>query len=523
MKWGSFWSLGDNLDTLLLSQGELEYYRLVSPTDHNETLTTARSPAAGRIFSYTPSTDTWKVQPKPEGLTNSVSKIATTYSQKAGKGFFFGGQIFTNAYLDRGETRVGRYATTGANPVGNSHQNALVSFDAASNTWTNSTTALEHTEFGTLTALDAAGPEGLLLLLGGQSGAEQHQGGKSPPEWRTMEAVQVYDIASEKWYNQPTTSEGGFFPDRRTLHCTVAASAPDGSSHNVYMFGGQSDGNREFLRDVWVLSLPAFHWVNLRADLPAGISDAACGKVGERYLFSFGGRDSETPIGGDVACDEREGAVKLLDLAEGKWVEEYKAGDYEVPQAVYRAIGGDGKGGAKMVAPRGGWVDDGLKEVLAIKAVTPELGTSKPGLGSSGESGSDGQTLAGAKEESSGLSGGAIGGIVGGIIAALALVGVVFFLVKRRKRAGHQGVPSSSSSGVNELEARGGAAEYYTYKAPLGTGTEYSDGQAVEKDGSGTVRTELAGSESATVRSELPGHMQGQERVYHEMDTTGRR
>src|SRR5690606_6077171 len=99
MKWGSFWSLGDDSDKILLSQGELEYYRLVDSSDHNSTLTIRRSPAGGRIFEYTPSKDSWKVLPKPDDITNSVSKIATTFSQKANKGFFFGGQIWENAFL----------------------------------------------------------------------------------------------------------------------------------------------------------------------------------------------------------------------------------------------------------------------------------------------------------------------------------------------------------------------------------------------------------------------------------------
>ena len=51
-----------------------------------------------------------------------------------------------------------------------------------------------------------------------------------------MATIDVYDIASSTWYRQTTNGE---YPDTRVNPCSVVAAAPDGSSYNIYMFGGE--------------------------------------------------------------------------------------------------------------------------------------------------------------------------------------------------------------------------------------------------------------------------------------------
>ena len=52
-----------------------------------------------------------------------------------------------------------------------------------------------------------------------------------------MNVVNVYDIATSSWYTQYTNGE---YPDVRVNPCSVVAAAPDGSSYNIYMFGGMA-------------------------------------------------------------------------------------------------------------------------------------------------------------------------------------------------------------------------------------------------------------------------------------------
>ena len=51
-----------------------------------------------------------------------------------------------------------------------------------------------------------------------------------------MNNINVYDIATSSWYTQSTS---GAYPKIRVSPCAVAAVAPDGSSINIYMFGGK--------------------------------------------------------------------------------------------------------------------------------------------------------------------------------------------------------------------------------------------------------------------------------------------
>ena len=78
-----------------------------------------------------------------------------------------------------------------------------------------------------------------------------------------MNNIDVYDIASSTWYKQSTS---GPTPGIRVNPCAVAVSAPDGSSTNIYMFGGQSllpYGNQTQYNDMWILTLPSFTWIQV--------------------------------------------------------------------------------------------------------------------------------------------------------------------------------------------------------------------------------------------------------------------
>jgi predicted lipid-binding transport protein (Tim44 family) len=118
---------------------------------------------------------------------------------------------------------------------------------------------------------------------------------------------------------------------------------------------------------------------------------------------------------------------------------------------------------------------------------------------------------AAADASSSGLSGGAIGGIVGGVVGGLALVGLVAFLLWRRRRAAaHEHAPIASSpqsdKGTNpyEMSAYDTAAHPPT-EAPVTTKYGYRDeAYAHEAPGAGTYASEVPG-ESRPVAYEMEG------------------
>ena len=81
-----------------------------------------------------------------------------------------------------------------------------------------------------------------------------------------MNNIDVYDIATSKWYKQATS---GPMPNIRVNPCAVTAAAPDGSSTQIYMFGGQNlipAGNQTQYDDMWILSIPSFNWIKVDQD-----------------------------------------------------------------------------------------------------------------------------------------------------------------------------------------------------------------------------------------------------------------
>ncbi|RPA84162.1 hypothetical protein BJ508DRAFT_412878 [Ascobolus immersus RN42] len=416
-KFGSFWTVGS--DSLLLSQGELQWYPVVSSATHTETVAIERTPPRGSSFKYDISSNSWTTLPPDSDVPNSVVRGASTFSEKTGKGFVLGGAVWPNSYEDSTRTEVKPDQDRGPGEV---MLKGMLNYDSKSGNWRNETTQLEHIDYATLTAIDDIGEEGILAVLGGSF--------KNEDEWRSLRAVQVYDVASKRWYNQDTTAEGGFFPSDRIHHCAVAVSSPDRSSHNIYIYGGMSPGKKAILDDVWVLSLPAFHWVKVSKETTAGRAAMSCNIVGkeERFLFIFGG-DKGKDFEQD--CDEG-GPGRLFDLSSGIWRSDFKIAEkYEVPQPVYAAIGGGKDGKAKMLKPRNGFVDDGLEGIFAVEQKAgPSTNPKGNPATSSPDSKADEMTVARNDKK---LGSGAIAGIVVGILAFLALVFLLFFFLRRRR------------------------------------------------------------------------------------------
>lgn len=81
---------------------------------------------------------------------------------------------------------------------------------------------------GVLVFVPGWGVSGVLIGLAG---------GTASDFTNDMSQLDVYDIASSTWYHQTTT---GTAPGVRVNPCAVVASAPDASSFQIYLYGGQN-------------------------------------------------------------------------------------------------------------------------------------------------------------------------------------------------------------------------------------------------------------------------------------------
>lgn len=166
-----------------------------------------------------------------------------------------------------------------------------------------------------------------------------------------MEIVAVYDIATKVWYQQKTT---GPYPIGLAQGCTVVASAQDGSSHNIYWYGG-FDGTHPsdpFSDEVWVLSIPSFTWVLLSQGVVSHArAGHRCVKPYPDQMFVIGGYTTE--VGTGYNCVEG-GIIQSFNLSSGQWLDSYDPkvySSYQVPDLVVSKIGGSGSGGANTTVP----------------------------------------------------------------------------------------------------------------------------------------------------------------------------
>ena len=265
-----------------------------------------------------------------------------------------------------------------------------------------------------------------------------------------MNVIDVYDIATSSWYKQATS---GPSPGFRVNPCAVVTAASDGSSYNMYMYGGQNlqpAGNQTQYGDMWILTIPSFTWYEVNTDgqsVPPPRAGHTC-NVWDGQMISVGGY-----VGEELTCDSP--GIYVFDMSNLKWVNTFTALSpgssansnpqvnpssstgqdnplnqqpaqigtsntsgligsygYQVPQEVVSIVGGSPGGGATITAP-------------AQSATTGPLATGKPITYTT--TNSAGAIITATSLPGSPVDGGKSGPNVGAIIAGV-IAGVFFLL-----------------------------------------------------------------------------------------------
>jgi hypothetical protein len=191
-----------------------------------------------------------------------------------------------------------------------------------------------------------------------------------------MNIIDVYDIANSEWYQQSTS---GTSPPIRVNPCTVVAAAPDGTSFNVYLYGGQNlipFGSQIQYSDMWILTIPSFTWIQVdmtgQSEPPARAGHTC--HMWDGQMVVVGGY-----VGKDISCDSP--GIYVFNTSSLQWTNSFtslpgspfSAGSsssssssssdssviagsygYEVPAAVQSVIGGSSQGGATATTPAAG-------------------------------------------------------------------------------------------------------------------------------------------------------------------------
>ncbi|KAK6333736.1 hypothetical protein TWF730_003919 [Orbilia blumenaviensis] len=324
------------------------------------------------------------------------------------------------------------YDTTGrvgyivGGSVNTAPTNSFITFDFNDRTWTNRTLP-----WGTSHGNSAMGS-----IFFNERLVHIHVGGYVNGSYIAMNHARIYDTETQDWYTQDIT---GTAPSTRGDSCTAVVSAPDGSSHQIYMFGGSMDDSRnsQYFSELWVLNIPSFTWILLdnsrEGNAPSQRSAASCNIVKDHYLLVYGGKKAAV-ASQPAECEPDGGAAYFMDLNTLTWLDTFEGSanksNYSVPPPISDVLGGNGYGGANLLAPPGGFENEILATIFAIngtRAINPN-GTQPPGPGSTSQ----------VPERDASPSSVPVGAIVGGVLGGLllvALAALAFFCVRKRRKA----------------------------------------------------------------------------------------
>jgi Kelch motif len=153
-----------------------------------------------------------------------------------------------------------------------------------------------------------------------------------------METVSIYDITSQEWHLQNTT---GDIPPQLTMFCSVVAPAQDGSSFNIYIYGGYNGINQTDIPsdNVYILSVPQMVWtLAYTGQSNHGRSGHKCIRVYPDQMMVLGGIYAGTPT---ICLDG--GIIEVFNLNKLEFQDSYDPrlwDEYVVPDAITSNIGG---------------------------------------------------------------------------------------------------------------------------------------------------------------------------------------
>ncbi|KAI5919794.1 hypothetical protein F4810DRAFT_467206 [Camillea tinctor] len=371
----------------------------------------------------------------PDGMTRYVTYGGAASAPSENKAWYFGGYRSPSwgpIYYPTGNNSI--------NPVNIS--NTLITLDLAEQqreTWNNVTLPDEIPSRANPSLVWVpVGEQGILVALGGvtypdynnNQWVSQNEAQSEHDSTGFMSNVDIYDIANDKWYTQPTIGA----PPALALGCAVVAPAQDFSSYNIYHYGGYNgiDSSSPFNDDVWVLSLPSFMWMKISSG-QAGHARAGhqCVMPYPDQMVVIGGYTSLS--GGTLTCLEG-GILQVFNLTEGRWMDSYDPNnwnEYGVPEMIHLMIGGDYTGGATMTAPTPtGWATPELSSVFSSPYATSKITTFYP-YGSQGPGNSSRGVATGGGGGTPSWVAPVLGVVLGLVFITAVVVGILLY--RRRK------------------------------------------------------------------------------------------
>lgn len=499
---GALWS---SLESLFLYGGEFSDSPPVAP-----------SPFA--LWEYNVPASTWTSYPAPSatpgpnanegGPVQRAAEGAGVSAAGLGRAWYFGGHLdgYTTSGWSQSVPRV--YIKSLLEFTFPDSSSSAGSFRNITEGGLQDSSSFPERADGVLVYVPNIGSQGILLGLAGGTNNTFTQ----------LNIIDVYDISSSTWYKQSTA---GPTPPIRVNPCAVAAVAPDGSSVNIYLYGGQNlqpAGGQTQFSDMWILTLPSFTWIQVDTSNGQSVPPARAGhtcNIWDGQMVVVGGY-----IGQQLSCDSP--GIYVFNLSSLSWSENFtplsdpksnpqskqpaQLADpnalpgvygYDVPTVVQHNVGGGASGGATVTVPvasaTSGPLATGKPKTYTVSAVMTETASPK----SSGNN--DSHHL------SSGADVAIAVGVVGVVLLAVAAyLAICAWLYRKRMQVYQWNMDKARSALVEQRQSFNVAPNAHDYfgdgvSPATGSSGLTSDDATKEKRKSGGSEDLLGGQEPSFV------------------------
>ena len=328
-------------------------YRSTDAGGNDLSNTTYHTNLTNRVWSFDLRSRQWNDY--TSGIEVQSVGAAVAFDTERQVGWYYGGFDMPRqfVYEDPFKVEVGSFSAL----------HDLYKFDRGIGTPGTSLALAATVAHGELVYIKGVGKAGILVLIGGNAGTLGSQlvsmvtKAKVVPFplpfstntllQRSMKFVHVFDIATQTWFSQSTTAEREFQPSGREQFCSVAASAEDNSSHNIYIYGGRTSSG-DTSNEVFILTLPAFHWVSVYPSTEDNSNTSIrltyshrCQKIHEKHMVAYRGTTDSNTCDSDKELKKFQG-IAIYDMSSLTWTTrvELENQKYLVPQVLFEIIGG---------------------------------------------------------------------------------------------------------------------------------------------------------------------------------------
>ncbi|ORY15014.1 hypothetical protein BCR34DRAFT_196915 [Clohesyomyces aquaticus] len=256
-------------------------------------------------------------------------------------------------------------------------------------------------EFGGMIHVPSWGERGLVVVIGGRTSPSSASFDGS--FYQDMAQIHIYDPTLRRWFSQTASGSPGSIPTQRDRFCVVGNAAGNGSTFEIFIYGGHADltSQSPVYDEVFVLSLPRFRWYKANYTATDARIRHTCHAIG-RQMISVGGVNS-TDIEASNDPDQFTQGIKVFDMTLLRWNNSWNAGTpkYETSSIILHDSSSNENQYPEV------WDDQELRDIfLGVSKLVPDSKSGTP-------------------MKASHSNAGLIAGAVVGAVAAIVIIGAV--------------------------------------------------------------------------------------------------